>query len=171
MRQSQNGFTLVELLMTIALVSILVSIAVPNLQRFVQNSRMTSQANEINAFLSLARTEALQAYAPAFVSPTTAGDWTSDWIVWVDTNGNGSYDGGEERAQMEGVEAGNFSMVDDSAAAVDELSFDPRGWPARGATMSFEPPNCSSSDEFGRQITLRPTGSIRVAKCYCGACP
>src|SRR3569832_1392228 len=55
-----RGFTLIEQLVTLAIAVILLTVAVPNYQMFVANSRMASQANEVVGALSLARSEAVK---------------------------------------------------------------------------------------------------------------
>ena len=47
MKAKQCGFTLLELMFTIAVLAVIVSIGVPNLRDFIRNSRMSSAANDI----------------------------------------------------------------------------------------------------------------------------
>ena len=60
-KQTQNGFTLYELLATMLIVGIVMALGIPNLTEFTQNSRMTSAANDIHATFQLARSEAARA--------------------------------------------------------------------------------------------------------------
>lgn len=55
----QRGFTLIELMVIIALVAIMAGIAVPSFTQFVRNNRVTSQADEIHRFFQYARGEAV----------------------------------------------------------------------------------------------------------------
>src|SRR5690625_6984169 len=55
----QRGFTLIELMVIIALVAIMAGVAVPSFTRFVNNNRVTTQADEIHRFLQYARGEAV----------------------------------------------------------------------------------------------------------------
>ncbi len=60
-KQTQNGFTLYELLVTMLIVGIVMTLGIPNLTEFTQNGRMTSAANDIHATFQLARSEAARA--------------------------------------------------------------------------------------------------------------
>jgi type IV fimbrial biogenesis protein FimT len=60
-KQTQNGFTLYELLATMLIVGVVMTLGIPNLTEFMQNSRMTSAANDIHAVFHLARSEAVRA--------------------------------------------------------------------------------------------------------------
>jgi type IV fimbrial biogenesis protein FimT len=97
----QGGFTLAELMMALALGSILLSVAVPSYTLFVQNSRQVTSANELLSSLHLARDLAITRNQRVTVCPTAAGadceavGWEQGWIVFVDTDGNGRVDGAE----------------------------------------------------------------------------
>ena len=55
------GFTLYELMITVAIIALILAFGVPNLREFTLNSRMTSTANDLQAAFMLARTEAARA--------------------------------------------------------------------------------------------------------------
>jgi type IV fimbrial biogenesis protein FimT len=83
---SKRGFTLIELMVTLAVLGILLGIAVPSYQTFVMNSRMASQTNDLITALSLARSEAVKRAANVTVcassdGATCTGGWEAGWIV------------------------------------------------------------------------------------------
>lgn len=97
--QSANrGFTLLELLILIAVLAILLSVAVPSFFSAIQNSRMTAQANDLVTAFQLARSEALKRKVPISIcasdtsadEPTCGSDWSEGWIVIIDSNAVGT---------------------------------------------------------------------------------
>jgi type IV fimbrial biogenesis protein FimT len=90
--QRRNGFTLIELVITIALLAILIGMALPSFRATIQNNRMTAQANEMVTALQFARSEALKRSAPVTVcasdtsqDPAQCGsDWSAGWLAFVD---------------------------------------------------------------------------------------
>lgn len=85
-RKSKRGFTLIELMVTLAVLAILVTIAIPNFQMFVMNSRMATQTNDVITALSLARSEAVKRAANVTVCASSngtscTGGWAQGWIV------------------------------------------------------------------------------------------
>lgn len=95
--RTQNGFTLYELLITLLVVGVILTIGVPNLSAYTQNSRMTATANDLHAAFQLARSEAARAKTniticasadPTGVAADCDGTWDQGYIVFIDADGN-----------------------------------------------------------------------------------
>ena len=112
--RKQNGFTLIELITTLGIAAILMSVAIPALQSFTTNAKQTSAINDFVSSMHLARNTAITTNARVTVCATDAGancqlvDWDSGWIIFVDQNSNQQVDGDE--------------VIIGTAAAVDGLT-------------------------------------------------
>lgn len=98
--QSQRGFTLMELMLTITVMAVLLGLAVPNFLATVRNNRLISQNNEFIGALNFARSEALKRSDAVSVcasadQATCSGDtdWTTGYIIFVDRDADGDMDG------------------------------------------------------------------------------
>lgn len=80
---------MIELLIVMVVVGILASLAAPSFSQFIKSQRMKSMASDLNASLTLARSEAIKRNNSVTISPTTAGAWQSGWrIADPDNPGN-----------------------------------------------------------------------------------
>lgn len=104
-KQTQTGFTLYELLMTMLIVGVVLSLGIPSLSEFTQNSRITSTANDLHAAFQMSRSEAARAKTNiticASATPYAAGadcdgTWDQGYIVFVDDNANQARDAVDE---------------------------------------------------------------------------
>jgi len=77
----RQGFTLAELLIVMAIVGILASLAAPAFSQFIKSQRIKSMASDLNASLTLARSEAIKRNANATITPT--GTWQGGWQITV----------------------------------------------------------------------------------------
>jgi type IV fimbrial biogenesis protein FimT len=78
-----SGFTLIELMIIVAIVGILVAIGTPSFNSTISSSRLTTYANEFVTALNLARSEAIKRGQPVVVRETGA-NWEAGWRVFVD---------------------------------------------------------------------------------------
>ncbi|MCQ4268048.1 GspH/FimT family pseudopilin [Pseudomonas stutzeri] len=74
-RSFTRGFTLIELMITIALLAIVVTIAVPNFTAFIQKTQLQGQTDDLLTFLQYARSEAVTRRTTAIVEVNDAAPW------------------------------------------------------------------------------------------------
>jgi type IV fimbrial biogenesis protein FimT len=79
---SRRGFTLVELLTTVVVLSVLLSYAIPSFTVFLQRTALNTQATALASALGTARAQAVSRNTWVTVAPA-AGDWNNGWIVCV----------------------------------------------------------------------------------------
>lgn len=84
-----RGFTLLEMLVTMAILAILLTIAVPSFTTFIVNSQLRSAVSTLQTDTMNARAEAIKLAKPVLVRPTVAGTgWVSGWqTVVLNTDG------------------------------------------------------------------------------------
>lgn len=96
-KRLQSGFTLYELLITLLVVGVILTLGVPNLTQFTANSRLTGAANDLHAAFQLARSEAARAKTniticasadPFAGNSDCNGTWEQGFIVFLDDNGD-----------------------------------------------------------------------------------
>ena len=90
-----GGFTVVELMITLAVASILLSVMVPGFQAFVINNRTTAQADEFLTVVQIARSEAVKRSVPVrltAIEPDGEGnEWGKGARLWIDENNDGVF--------------------------------------------------------------------------------
>lgn len=97
--KNNRGFTLIELVVTVALLIILLVLGVPEYRRMTENNRQVAAINTMIGDLNLARTEAVKQGRTVTICGSTDGatcntaDWESGWIVFTDLDKEGDVDG------------------------------------------------------------------------------
>lgn len=121
------GFTIVELMITVAVASILLAVAIPSFNQMIVSGRLTAQANEMVAALTLARSEAIKRNANITFcraeSDATADCVTStgNWQNWIIRTGTGNV------VRRGVVNTFNGSLVMTSTLTTDQVVFGPDG--------------------------------------------
>ena len=85
MRHRANGFSLIELMIVVALVAIMAGLAAPSFRSFISGQRVKTAASDVATAAVFARSEAIKRNANVTITPVTsgAGGWKDGWSVAV----------------------------------------------------------------------------------------
>jgi type IV fimbrial biogenesis protein FimT len=168
--RSNSGFTMIELMITVAIMVILASLAAPSFFNLMSDHRLSGAANAVLADLNFTRSEALKrgvnvsacpSTSPADTNPACSGsNWSVGWIVFLDSNGDGSRDTGSGSSEtllrastaMTGVTGGTGANF---------VRFNARGL-SPGAQRNIALTNGNST--FDRTLCIASSGRPRVVK-------
>lgn len=116
MKQAQ-GFTLIELMVTIAVLAIMLTIAVPAMQNFTIRNRLVAFNNDLMTSVNLARSEASKRAANVAVCKSSTmtscgGNWSDGWIVFVNTDNDApaAVDSGETILRVHQALPSNYTL-------------------------------------------------------------
>lgn len=175
------GYTLIELMSMLAVVTILVSVGLPMLNVFFDSNRMVSNTNDLVAGLNIARSEAIKQQSRVTLcqssdnaSCTGSGQWEDGWIVFQDPNGNATVDGGERILRLNAAVDGPVTIRsnDVSNLIASSVSFSSRGLPkalnggAQSGTFRICDKrglkvNADGVSTVARGVVLSPSGKVR----------
>lgn len=169
------GFTLVELMVTIAVIGITLAFASPNIVGFIQNYRITTQTNNLLADLQLARNNSVSQGIRVSVCASSDGaacsgsNWSVGRIVFTDVNGNGAVDIATDTVLRvsEALSTGN-TIVATNLTTGGLIQYRPSGLASGvsggGAAFTL----CDArTGPFGRTVTVAPTGRAAAAVATC----
>lgn len=175
--EHRTGFTLIELMVTIGVGSILLTLAVPSFQSIIAGNRATALANEMVTALTLARSEAVKRGASVSICPAgfddqgeveecdENGDWEQGWIVFLDTNSNGDFDPDEEIRTWLKWQLDEDRRPSINAGGTDIIQFEALGVPDAAVTFDIHLDGCKGNQ--ARRINIGPVGRISMTKQDC----
>lgn len=152
---AHSGFTLIELMVTVAVLALLMTIAAPSFRDILESQRMRAAAFDLMADLTLARNEALKRGtipAPVTLSPASAG-WVDGWSMTV---------GAETLSQRNKIGAGV------TVTGPATLTFDRNGRVSSTTNVArFSLSNTSGNRK--RCISIDPSGRPKSSTTECPA--
>jgi len=178
MKQPKNssGFTLVELMVTLAIAIILLSVGVPSFTGTIENSRLTTAANKLISATNLARSEAIKrgvrvtaCKSSNGTACTASGDWAQGWIVFTDEDNNATYNNATETLLRVAGKLGKNLTLTGDANVGDYISYVGGGQSQLSTADGggFQTGTLSLCDDrtgnFGKDIALSSTGRLSLS--------
>lgn len=166
-RPNERGFTLVEVMVTIIILAILTSVAMPSFRSFIASQRIKSAAFDITAMLTLTRSEAIKRNTNVTACPVNS-DWTKGWTVAAST---GCPATGTIINQQNAMPSGSITITCKqgtslTASACNAIVYDSSGRSNNNQAIQI----VSNGDTTGlnsRCITIDPSGRPNSKKGTC----
>lgn len=160
------GFTLYELLITLAVIAITLTISLPGFSKTIQNTRTKTAALEFLAAIEQARSAAVFSNTRSVLAAET--EWHSGWSLFLDANDNGIFDADEKLiAEHEPLDA---VIIKGNTHVKERISFISTGEgraPGKantGVVLVGTLTICPISHGAGYKIILSKGGRSRISK-------
>jgi type IV fimbrial biogenesis protein FimT len=177
----ESGFTLIELMITLTVVTILLATAVPYLGNFTKNNRLVTQTNDFVIAVQLARSEAVKRGINTIICPSSnqtscsgnASDWQNGWLVFSDFNLNGSLEPGASAPLCEETEdclmrtGSGLSNNNTLTTTATMLRFLPTGMASNGGVVDFTIVSHDCRIDQARRVRVTTQGHTIVSTETC----
>ena len=186
--QKSPGFTLLELMVVLAIVAIMTTLAVPSFLRLIQSGTMASAANGFLADMRYARSQSIQrgrsvvmcrSNAPEAPSPHCDSDagaggagWVSGWIIFLDTSHDADKQASELLLRVGSPITGIDTILEGAPDASTSFEFTATGRllnPSSAASLRFGGDAYASAAQ--RVLCVSPGGHTDIAGNGAASCP
>jgi type IV fimbrial biogenesis protein FimT len=163
----RRGFSLIELMVTIAVAVILIGLGAPHLVQNLRTQEVRAARDELTAALHLAEIEASRRGGNVVLRRKTAcdvtlggdADWHCGYILFADTNANGSRDAGE--TLLKDITLGGAMRLQHSAGGTNTLVMNAWGR-AEGGEHRFVVSSNSTGGAASSTVCLNLGGQLSI---------
>lgn len=175
-RRAINGFTLIELMVTMAIAAIILTQAVPSFRAMIANNKITSQVNEFVTAINMGRSEAAKLNTTVILcgsgNPTAAapscGGAVIGWILFASGDANNTFNSGTDTLLRVGtinqtiIQVGANSAFDNGLQINANGSTNEAGVTAILAVCDDRDGDATFDVAFGREVRVQPSGHIQT---------
>ena len=161
-----SGFTLLELIITVGIIGVVTAIAVPSMDVYIKNDRLTTNINTLVSHLALARSEAVTQSQQVVLCVSddnvscSGTNWALGWIVFSDLDANGSVSGTDTVLRAHQALGNNNSLT--STAIATQVIYNNRGFTSTPAgTFSLCDDRGDTNIRNIKSIAISNTGRVR----------
>ena len=163
-RRACSGFSLLEILVTIAIVGILASSALPSFAAFIDKEKISALTQEFSSSLVIARSAAIKSgthvvFCASGTDGSCSSDWSAGWYAFQDDDKNGTQGSDESTILFYRSTSDNVQVsVTNDDAAITAVRFDYRGTPDTLLEAQF------SRNEASSTVEVTPFGKARISE-------
>jgi type IV fimbrial biogenesis protein FimT len=174
------GFTMMELVTVMLIVGILAAIGIPSFKYVTTSNRIASEINGLLGDMQFARSEAVKQGLPVTVCASSNGSsctggaiWNSGWIVFLDSNGNGTVDAGagEQVIRIQPAFTSTDTFVPDNGT-FNRVIFNREGYGSTNTnvivTMLLH--SAPAVTQWTRCLQITPVGMLSTQRVGTGNC-
>ncbi len=168
-----KGFTLPEILVTLVVLSILTSLAIPSFVTFIRNNTLTTSSNDFVSAISYARSEAISRNTRVTVckraNDNTCGDpsvnWENGWIVFIDENFDGNINEGDGDIALRFGDALPADQTMRASTNIQYIFYTPTGRTMNTGTFDMRicAPGADATNDTDRSRTLNFNSAGRAS--------
>ena len=167
--KTARGFTIIELMFTILVLAVLLSLAIPSFTETINNNRITAQNNDFVTSLNFARSEALRQVRSVTVCASAnstncsgATNWSTGWIAFSDLNSDGALNGADPLLQAWPATGNGMTLNSTTRSFV---RYGSNG--VASGTETFRLTKSGCSGDKAREVTISTTGRVNTRKIAC----
>ncbi|MDZ7790740.1 MAG: GspH/FimT family pseudopilin [Xanthomonadales bacterium] len=181
-----QGFTVIELMITMAVLVILLAVAVPSFRAVIQSNRVTASTNQLLTALNFARSEAVKrgqvvslcmadTSSPPKCQTGGGDDWANGWLAFLNPSGSASYSSYSDdvlRVWDPLPDDIELEVNDTDVAETRRVDYQPMGnVDTDGTSFQFQwvvkPADCKTGQPYQRTIDISAAGraQVRDEKC------
>jgi prepilin-type N-terminal cleavage/methylation domain len=167
---AKNGFTIIELMITIGLLAVMVTLGIPAFTSTINSNETAAKSNAFLSALKMARSEATKRRLTIFVCASdnqtdcASNDWSDGWIVFEDTDSSNAFEAANDTI-IDTYQLPNGFAITRGGPNPDEVRFLATGLsnatPAQAFTI------CKANTSTGRQLTMDRSGLVTGADVNC----
>lgn len=186
-RANALGFTLVELMVVVAIMAIVLMVGLPSFRSTLQSNRVATTSNELQGSIALARGDAITSTQTSGICPANSGGtacdtaattWANGWLVWrnpTSATTDYGYSSGTDTLLRYVQPRGQMTLsipVSTDSNVGNKLVFDARGrlvGTVAGTPRSFtmKPSDCVTGRPFQRVLAVSALGQVTTTKENC----
>jgi type IV fimbrial biogenesis protein FimT len=174
-RLIESGFTLIELMVTLAVAAVLLVVAAPGFVAFQRNAELTSTTNRLISAIATVRSEAMKTGMPAMLVPADGADWGKGWTAFVDKDRDQAFTADEDKVIFTQPPPAGYLTTSANGtgnASTPYILFDASGYPKTktgglgGLTITIARSDLTGTAALAdtRSVIVSPAGRVRSCR-------